>query len=139
MKHYFSINDFREYLNIGHEIEFLFDSDMFFIQPNYINNISNRNDNNIKFILIRCINWHDNDVVTPLEPLTYDQARAWAAAEQNLLCINRDAALAIVSYYPSAIWHPAHKGGIPCGYLNHFHLNKGHEYKHKNHIWYYGE
>ena len=78
-------------------------------------------------------------VVTPGAPLTYSQAREWAAAENNLLCSNHESAMAIVKFYPSAIWHSAHRGGTACGYLNHYHLNSGHEHKHKNHIWYYGD
>lgn len=89
MKHYFSINDFREYLDIGHEIEFLFDGDMFFIQPNYINNISNRNDNNIKFILIRCINWHDNDAETIFTG-TYDEIISFPLKDKMTIKNNFD-------------------------------------------------
>ena len=76
-----------------------------------------------------------NDVVTPLEPLTYSEARAWVAAENNLLCVDHAAAIAIVKFYPSAVWDSAHGGGISCGYLHHYHLSSAHS----NHIWYYGE
>ncbi len=76
-----------------------------------------------------------NGVVTPMEPLTYSEAKAWAAAENNLLCKDHSSAIAIVKFYPTAIWDAAHKGGTSCGYLNHYHLSSAH----KNHIWYYGD
>ena len=74
-------------------------------------------------------------IVTPGEPLTYSQARAWVASENNLLCANHSAAIAVVKFYPSAYWEAAHRGGLQCGYLNHYHLSSAHS----NHIWYYGE
>ena len=73
-------------------------------------------------------------VVTPLVPLTYSDAMAWASSEKNLLCMDHAAAIAIVKFFPSARWEPAHRGGLACGYLNHYHLSTAH----KNHIWYYG-
>ncbi len=75
-----------------------------------------------------------NGVVTPGVPLTYSEAQLWVASENNLLCINHAAAIAIVKFYPTAIWDPAH-GSKESGYLNHYHLSSAH----KNHIWYYGE
>ena len=72
-------------------------------------------------------------VVTPIVPLTYSQARLWVEMERNLLCTNKSAAIAIVKFYPSAIWDPPH-GNIQEGYLPHYHLSSAHN----NHIWYYG-
>ena len=74
-------------------------------------------------------------VVTPGTPLTYSEAKDWASSENDLLCRDHASAIAIVKFYPSAFWESAHKGGIRCGYLNHYHLSAAH----KNHIWYYGE
>ena len=68
--------------------------------------------------------------------MTYIKAKEWVAGENNILCINRQAAFAIVKFYPNFVWHPAHKGGIKCGYLIHYHLVKN---GHKKHIWYFGE
>ena len=79
-------------------------------------------------------------VVTPLEPLTYQQARDWAALENNLLCINQAAALAIVSFYPHYICDPPHNEN-DCRYLPHYHLNNGRDPEtgyHRSHIWYLG-
>ena len=72
-------------------------------------------------------------IVTPIIPLTYSEARAWVAAENNLLCRNHAAAIAIVKFYPSAKWDSAH-GDKESGYLDHYHLSSAHN----NHIWYYG-
>lgn len=66
-------------------------------------------------------------------PLSYSEAQVWAASGNDLLCINRSAAIAIVKFYPSAIWDPAH-GSKENGYLDHYHLSSAHS----NHIWYYG-
>ena len=66
-------------------------------------------------------------------PLTYSQAFAWAASENDLICENRAAAIAIVKFFPSAEYNPAHHNG-ENGYLNHYHLSSAH----KNHIWFYG-
>ena len=68
--------------------------------------------------------------------LLHSEARAWVSAEQNVLCRDHTAARAFIKFYPNARWHAAHRGGIECGYLNHYHLNSS---AHKNHIWYYGE
>ena len=76
-----------------------------------------------------------NGVVTPVAPLTYSEARQWVAAEGDIVCRDHASAIAIVKFYPSAIWESAHGGGVECGYLNHYHLSTAH----KNHIWYYGE
>ena len=75
-----------------------------------------------------------NGIVTPIKPLTYHEARCWAASERDLLCIDHGAALAIVKFCPTAIWDHAH-GSKEDGYLNHYHLSNAH----KSHIWYYGE
>jgi hypothetical protein len=76
-------------------------------------------------------------VVTPLVPLTYSEARIWVSSGNNLLCKNHAAAFAIIKFYPSAVWDPAHGGkyGKENGYLNHYHLSSAHT----NHIWYYGD
>ena len=75
MKYSFSINDFKESLNIGHEIEFVFAGDMFFIQPDYEfikSNNYKQNVSEIKFILYRCKNWYDNNAEILLSG-TYDE------------------------------------------------------------------
>lgn len=75
MNNYFTLNDFHKCLNIGHEIEFLFDDDMFFVQPNYKfmeNDICNHNINYRKFDLYRCANWYDNNAEIILSG-TYDE------------------------------------------------------------------
>ena len=73
-------------------------------------------------------------LVLPIKPLTYSEARIWASCENDLLCRNHSAAIAIVKFYPTAIWDEAH-GDKNCGYLDHYHLSSAH----KNHIWYYGD
>jgi len=72
-------------------------------------------------------------IVTPIQPMSYSEARLWVAMGNNLLCKDRAAAIAIVKFYPSAEWDPAHRD--EANYLNHYHLNGAHG----NHIWYYGE
>ena len=69
--------------------------------------------------------------VTPIVPLNYSDAFLWASAGGNLLCASHSAALAIVRFYPSARWDPAHNSGKD-GYLPHYHLSSAHT----NHIWY---
>ena len=64
MKNYFTLTDFYTCLNIGHEIEFLFDEDMFFVQPDYTsikNDSLNQTINDIRFVLFRCTSWEDNN------------------------------------------------------------------------------
>ena len=73
-------------------------------------------------------------VVTPITPLSYSEAREWVEGENNLLCRDHKSAIAIVKFYPSAIWDEAH-GSKENGYLDHYHLSSAHN----NHIWYYGE
>lgn len=75
-----------------------------------------------------------NGIVTPIQPLSYTEAHLWVAMGNDLLCKDRAAAIAIVKFYPSARWDPAH-GDREAGYLNHYHLSSAHD----NHIWYYGE
>lgn len=75
-----------------------------------------------------------HNMVTPVNPLTYSEARNWIDRGGNLLCIDRAAAFAIIRFYPSARYEPAHHNGT-CGYLNHYHLSSAH----KNHIWFYGD
>lgn len=72
--------------------------------------------------------------VVPTEPLTYSEARTWVAMENDLLCINHEAAFAIIKFYPSARWDRRHGLAVE-GYLHHYHLSSAH----KNHIWYLGE
>ena len=72
-----------------------------------------------------------NKEVVPIKGLEYSQARAWVEKGGDLLCINHAAAIAIVKFYPTAVWDPKHGEG----YLNHYHLSAAHT----NHIWYYGE
>ena len=74
-----------------------------------------------------------NGLVVPIKPLTYSEARVWVECGHNLLCRNHASAIAIVKFYPSAVYEPAHKKN--CGYLNHYHLSTAHQ----NHIWFYGE
>ena len=74
-----------------------------------------------------------NNVVTPITPLTYSEARQWVEAGGNLLCRNLGAAIAIVKFYPSARWDPPHDRNPLNGYLPHYHLSSAHT----NHIWYY--
>ncbi len=69
--------------------------------------------------------------VTPIDPLSYSDAQDWVAKGGDLLCINLGAAFAIIKFWPSAIWEPAHHPDDP-NYLPHFHLSSAHE----NHIWY---
>ena len=73
-------------------------------------------------------------LVVPLAPLTYSQAQSWVASGNDLLCRNHSSAIAIVKFWPSAIWECRH-GCASGGYLNHYHLSKAHT----NHIWYLGE
>lgn len=73
-------------------------------------------------------------IVTPIAPLTYSEAKDWVAMENDLLCVNQYAALAIVKFYPSAKLDVRH-GPSACGYLNHYHLSSAH----KSHIWFLGE
>ena len=73
-----------------------------------------------------------NKQVVRLQGLEYAEARRWVEAGNDLLCINHAAAIAIVKFYPTAVWDPKHGGE---GYLNHYHLSTAHA----NHIWYYGE
>lgn len=75
-----------------------------------------------------------HNMVTPVDPLTYSEARDWIDRGGNLLCINRAAAFAIIRFYSPAEYEGAHRGGI-CGYLNHYHLSSAHQ----NHIWFYGD
>ena len=65
--------------------------------------------------------------------LSYKEARVWVATDGDLLCINRAAAFAIIKFYPSAVYEPAHHPGDP-NYLNHYHLIGAHT----NHIWFLG-
>ena len=75
-----------------------------------------------------------DNLIVPTKELTYSQARAWINSGGDLLCRNHKSAIAIVKFYPSARWEPAHNKGRD-GYLNHYHLSSAHT----NHIWYYGE
>ena len=75
-----------------------------------------------------------NGRVEPISPLTYTEARLWVASGNDLLCRNHASAIAIVKFFPTAKWDPAHGRGKE-GYLNHYHLSSAHT----NHIWYYGE
>ena len=63
--HYdFTIDDFLESLKFGHEIEFVFDENMFFIQPDYEFNKENRSKNfgcDRNYVLYQCANWYDNN------------------------------------------------------------------------------
>ena len=74
----------------------------------------------------------DNQVF-PIKPLTYSEARVWVDCGNNLLCRDRASAIAIVKFYRSARYEPAHQ--CKEGYLNHYHLSTAHQ----NHIWFYGE
>ena len=74
-----------------------------------------------------------SNVVVPVVALSYKEARVWVAANGDLLCINRTAAFAIIKFYPSAVYEPAHHRGDP-NYLNHYHLSGAHT----NHIWFLG-
>ena len=74
-------------------------------------------------------------VITPGKGLTYSEAKAWVAAENDLLCRDHSSAIAIVKFYPSSFREDGHRGGPKCGYLNHYHLSSAHS----NHIWYYGD
>ena len=74
-----------------------------------------------------------SNVVVPVVALSYREARVWVAANGDLLCINRAAAFAIIKFYPSAVYEPAHHQGDP-NYLNHYHLSGAHT----NHIWFLG-
>ena len=71
--------------------------------------------------------------IIPGEPLTYSMARMQVDAGNSLLCRDHASAIAIVKFYPSARWEPAHNK--EKGYLNHYHLSSAHD----NHIWYFGE
>ena len=72
--------------------------------------------------------------VVPLKALTYTEARKVIDSGGDIVCINRSAAIAVVKYYPTAIWDKAH-GSWEDGYLDHYHLSTAHT----NHIWYYME
>ena len=74
-----------------------------------------------------------SNVVVPVVALSYKEARVWVATDGDLLCINRAAAFAIIKFYPSAVYEPAHHPGDP-NYLNHYHLSGAHT----NHIWFLG-
>ena len=74
-----------------------------------------------------------NGLVVPIKPLTYSEARVWVDCGNNLLCRDRASAIAIVKFYRSARYEPAHQ--CKEGYLNHYHLSTAHQ----NHIWFYGE
>ncbi len=67
----------------------------------------------------------------------------------DIVAVYNEVGVKLVVYgynvYSSGYFDPAHKGGISCGYLNHYHMNSGYwnsentKKFHRNHIWYYGE
>ena len=64
MKYKFTIDDFLESLKFGHEIEFTFDENLFFIQPDYEFNKENQSKKlecDRKYVLYQCANWYDNN------------------------------------------------------------------------------
>ena len=88
----FTINNFYEHLHIGHEIEFLFCSDMFFIQPDYQfnkNNVSNQNVNDLKFVLYRCASWYDTNAEMILSG-TYDEIISFPLKDKMTIKNNFD-------------------------------------------------
>ena len=64
MKYDFTIDDFLESLKFGHEIEFIFDENLFFIQPDYEFNKKKQSKKigcDKKYVLYQCANWYDNN------------------------------------------------------------------------------
>ena len=84
----------------------------------------------------------ENKNVKTMIPLTYKEAsdllKVMAGINDpktGIMCINQDAALALVRFYPNYVGPENHsKKGNKGIYYNHYHVNRNNHF----HIWYYG-
>ena len=94
------------------------------------------NDKNSRYWMAR----RNNGDVEIGPSLTYEQARemvfkmaAYNDPKMGIMCINRDAALAIVRFYPN-YEGPENHNPSDIRYYWHYHINRNNHF----HIWYYG-